>query len=448
MRHPTSSALLLALLSVPVSSAIAADGENLLRNADFEKGSKLPAEWERGAPVEGVEYLYDETGGVGGSAALSLRKTIERYFPIAQWVQEIEIRGRPATERLHAGALVRAKEAFKAVIDVQFESAAGDWSHRWAAYIGARRAGDPPADHDWRWYSGVVAIPEGTKKVRLGLQIYGPGQVWFDRALLRFVDDDVPETDAASLEPMDGSRWGELPVPPPGVASVSESGRSVEEIRIGGDPNKRYFLNGPAPGARGPYELLLVVPGGDGSAEFRPFVTRIADFAAPESMIVAQAVAPVWREDEGRIVWPTETNPDPQMEFPSEAFLREIVEDVKSRYKIARGKVFALGWSSGGPPCYALALQNKSPVSGAFIAMSVFKPETLPSLKGARGKAFYLLHSPEDFISMDHPERAKKELEKKKAEVELATYEGGHGWHGDVYGMIREGIRWLERKTK
>ena len=76
--------------------------------------------------------------------------------------------------------------------------------------------------------------------------------------------------------------------------------------------------------------------------------------------------------------------------------------------------------------------------------MSVFKPDTLPSLKAAKGQAYYLLHSPQDFIPMRMPEDAKEKLSKKGAEVELATYAGGHGWKGDVYGNLRRGFEWLE----
>ena len=59
-------------------------------------------------------------------------------------------------------------------------------THAWASYIGARKNGDPPASHDWRWYSGVVDVPAGTKTLRISCQIYGPGKVWFDDLLARF----------------------------------------------------------------------------------------------------------------------------------------------------------------------------------------------------------------------------------------------------------------------
>ena len=68
----------------------------------------------------------------------------------------------------------------------------------------------------------------------------------------------------------------------------------------------------------------------------------------------------------------------------------------------------------------------------------------MESLKNAKGQAYFLLHSPEDFISMDYPKQAEKSLTKKKAKVKLVTYPGGHGWVGDVYGNMRQGISFLE----
>jgi hypothetical protein len=45
-------------------------------------------------------------------------------------------------------------------------------------------------------------------------------------------------------------------------------------------------------------------------------------------------------------------------------------------------------------------------------------------------------------------EQARDELEEKKAVVSYATYAGGHGWHGDVYGNLRAGFEALERAAK
>jgi predicted esterase len=39
---------------------------------------------------------------------------------------------------------------------------------------------------------------------------------------------------------------------------------------------------------------------------------------------------------------------------------------------------------------------------------------------------------------------ARDTLREAGAQVEFVEYEGGHGWHGDVFGNLRKGIDWLE----
>jgi predicted esterase len=440
---------------VLASSGPASGGEeNLLANASFEEGGKSPKGWEKGSPVPGVEYLVDGKVAAEGKRSLALRKTVERYFPIAEWEQELAHDGRAA--KVHFGALVKAEKAHKAILDVQFEDRAGEWSHAWAAYVGAREAGGEPAHHDWMWYSGVVAVPAGTEKLYFALQIYGPGEVWFDRARAVFVDAATETTDAPRTGPRPAGEWGALPAARD--ESTSSGGESAERmteagsgapLTLRGDPMKRYILVGPraAEPAEG-YRLLVVLPGGDGSADFQPFVREIAENALPGSYLVAQAIAPAWSSDEERVVWPTRKLEGEKAKFSSEDFVAEIVADVKQRHRIDPRYVFLLGWSSGGPPVYAASLEKGSPVRGALVAMSVFKPEHIETLDGARGRAFYVLHSPEDFIAMDFPKRAVKDLAKKGAKTVLETYAGGHGWHGDVYGMIAKGVSWLEESVR
>jgi predicted esterase len=83
-------------------------------------------------------------------------------------------------------------------------------------------------------------------------------------------------------------------------------------------------------------------------------------------------------------------------------------------------------------------------VSGSFVAMSVFKPQRFPTLENARGHTYYILHSPQDFIPLSVAQTARDEFRRVGAKAELRTYDGGHGWHGDVYGEIRRGVAWLE----
>ena len=74
----------------------------------------------------------------------------------------------------------------------------------------------------------------------------------------------------------------------------------------------------------------------------------------------------------------------------------------------------------------------------------MFRPEHVGDLAGAAGTRVHILHSPGDFIAMDFPERARDMLAAAGATTRLETYSGGHGWHGDVFGMIRRGLDWLD----
>ena len=68
--------------------------------------------------------------------------------------------------------------------------------------------------------------------------------------------------------------------------------------------------------------------------------------------------------------------------------------------------------------------------------MGKVKPELMPPLAGAQARSFYILHSPDDFIAMSFPRDAEKLLRESGALVHLQTYEGGHGWHGDIMGQV------------
>lgn len=226
---------------------------------------------------------------------------------------------------------------------------------------------------------------------------------------------------------------------------------SVEQ-RAGGDEMKRYFLIGPKEGAetpKGGFKLLLVMPGGNGGADFNTFVRRIALNALGDDYIVAQLVAPVWdpRQAE-QLVWPTTGSPWRGMKFKTEEFVDAVVMDVGKSQTVDPKYVFTLSWSSGGPAAYAASLRKKSPVTGSFIAMSVFRPAGLPDLKFAKGHAYYLYQSPDDQIcKLSFARTAREKLSEAMARVKLVEYAGGHGWHGDVFGAIRSGIEWLEKNA-
>jgi predicted esterase len=219
------------------------------------------------------------------------------------------------------------------------------------------------------------------------------------------------------------------------------------DLRAGKDEHKRYFLIEPPRRAKAPtkgYGLLVVLPGGDGSADFHPFVKRIYKNAVPEGYVLAQPVAVQWTAKQ-QIVWPTDKNRVEGMKFSTEEFVDAVIQDVRGKYKLDPERVFTLTWSSSGPAAYAASLSSDK-ITGSFIAMSVFKPGLLPPLEKAKGHAYFLYHSPDDRVCpFRMAEQAARELKKGGAAVRLATYDGGHGWRGGLYDRIREGVEWLEK---
>ncbi|MDB5390593.1 MAG: sigW 7 [Planctomycetaceae bacterium] len=168
-----------AVLEVDPSLEYAPDvSPNLLRNSSLEEGENAPANWQQGTAVTGVEFIWDKKNGHTGKSSLALSKTAKRYFPIADWHQTVEWNGN--SSKLRVSAQVKAEVLTKAVLDVAFLDENDKWlEHKWAAYIGETDNG-PPITHDWKKYQGDVDVPPGTKKIQIGLQIYGPGKVWFD----------------------------------------------------------------------------------------------------------------------------------------------------------------------------------------------------------------------------------------------------------------------------
>lgn len=227
---------------------------------------------------------------------------------------------------------------------------------------------------------------------------------------------------------------------PPDIADMQ-----VQDLRVGGDEKMRYFvIHKPTPPPAQGWRTLFVLPGGSGDAQFQPFVTRIAKNALPEGYLVVQLVAPVWTDQQARdIVWPSDKSGLREMKFSTTDFFLAVRGEVEKTHKLDPRHCFTLTWSSSGMSGYALSLLPKSGVTGTFVAMSVFRAGVLPSLAAAKGHPYFLYHSPQDFIPIAQAQTARDVLQKAGATVELQTYEGGHGWRGDVFGAIRNGIAWL-----
>jgi predicted esterase len=177
-------------------------------------------------------------------------------------------------------------------------------------------------------------------------------------------------------------------------------------------------------------------------------VKRIYKNALSDGYLAAQPIAIKWTPGQ-KIVWPTKTNSVAKMKFSTEEFVDAVIEEVAKKHKLDRARVFTLSWSSSGPAAYAVSLRNKNHVKGSFVAMSVFNPRFLPPLKEAKGHAYYLYHSPDDRVCPYRmAEQAKTRLAENGAKVRLDTYEGGHGWRGDLYNDIREGVERLEKNQE
>jgi len=219
-----------------------------------------------------------------------------------------------------------------------------------------------------------------------------------------------------------------------------------QDLCVDNDEHKRFFLIGPGENERSPangFGLIVVLPGGDGSADFHPFVKRIFKYAAPKGFLLAEPVAVKWTKDQ-EITWPTANTKTAGMKFTTEEFVGAVIDDTQKRYQIDPKQVFTLSWSSGGPAAYVISTSQRK-VTGSFIAMSVFCPADL-TLAGAKGQAYYLYHSPGDGVCpFRMSQEAEKTLETAGAKVKLVHYDGGHGWHGNVFGDIRDGLQWLQK---
>lgn len=423
---------LVLVLPWQISAQATSGGKNEVRNGGFEEGN--PSNWSHGTLPPNAEVpvtiSVDKSTYKTGKSSLKFVKSEKRFFPVAMMAQQIPFNGK--SRKLKIGLWVKAESVAKFTL-AAIMSGAGDGKIEWGAYVGDQKGNSTVANHDWKYYTSVVEIPSGTDDITLALQMYGPGTVWVDDVSAQYVPDDTPVKSAIQDTADD---------PEADIKDVSN-----EERKVGGDPRMRYFLIGKGKEPANGYKMLLVMPGGDGSAEFNPFIRRVWKGALPEGYIICQLVAPKWSEDQfTQIVWPTNKKRWATMKFSTEQFLEGVITDAQKQVKVDPKHIYTLSWSSGGPAAYAASMSSRS-IKGSFIAMSIYRPEELPPASSAKGHAYYLLHSPTDFINISQPRKAVDELGKAGAKITLDTYEGGHGWHGDPFGMIRKGVEWLEKNS-
>jgi RNA polymerase sigma-70 factor (ECF subfamily) len=175
--HPSSLLLSACLILTAITIAHAGTSGLPVKNPGMEEGTTSPTGWAA-SKIEGVELRWDRSVAHQGKASLCLKKTAQRFWPLADWSQEIKIEPAKTARQLKIQCWVKAENAAKAVIDVTYSGAKE--GHGWAAYIGAKQPTDPKANHDWKLYEGTVSVPAGSDMLGIAFQIYGPGTVWFD----------------------------------------------------------------------------------------------------------------------------------------------------------------------------------------------------------------------------------------------------------------------------
>lgn len=208
-------------------------------------------------------------------------------------------------------------------------------------------------------------------------------------------------------------------------------------------PKSCYFVvprkQAPVAGKKG--GLVVVLPGGDGSREFLPFVENGLLAQVPDDCTGVLVTAVVWTEGQ-KIIWPTEQSRVEGMQYTTGDYVRAVVAAVGADHPFDPARAVVVAWSSSGPAVYPLLAAKDGPFARGYVAMSVW-PKGL-DLAAVKGRRFVLDQSPEDqTTSFSHVREAFAVLTKAGAAVRLSTYEGGHGWHDNPLPRFRKGLTWL-----
>jgi serine/threonine protein kinase/signal peptidase I len=206
------------------------------KNPGMEDGTNAPYAWEKGWPVNGVEQIWDHTTAHDGRASLCLKKTANRYFPIAQWSQDIPVEPDDQPRKLRVRCWVKAQNVTKAIVDVNYQD--GRDQHVWAIYIGQKSDADPLANFDWKLCEETVEVPANTSTVGIAFEIYGPGEVWFDDLNAAWEVPDYAAAPAGSLRTPQNSS-GQTTTETPGLSFGQIITRAINNPEAGSNA----FLN-------------------------------------------------------------------------------------------------------------------------------------------------------------------------------------------------------------
>jgi predicted esterase len=126
-----------------------------------------------------------------------------------------------------------------------------------------------------------------------------------------------------------------------------------------------------------------------------------------------------------------------------------VIDEVTAQHDIDPRRIFIYSWSSAGPAAYEITFANPK-VRGAFIAAAVYRRDWFSPPTGARGKAFFLMHSRTDeLIDYRAAENAYADLWAAGAQVLLYEYQGIHGdWPKKSALTMANANRWLESESE
>jgi hypothetical protein len=233
-----------------------------------------------------------------------------------------------------------------------------------------------------------------------------------------------------------------LLVPAAGLSAQESKSAAVEASLTALEHSLYFVLPAKQVPAGKKAGLVVVLPGGDGSREFLPWVENGLLAQRPDDCVGVLVTAVKWQPDQ-QVVWPTAKSKVPDMKYTTEDYVRAVVDEVGKTRAIDPARSIVVAWSSSGPAVYPMLVAKDSPFIGGYVAMSIW-PKDLGDLAAVKGRRFFLDQSPDDQVTtFDHVRGAFAALTKAKAVLRLSTYQGGHGWNDDPLPRIREGLRWL-----
>jgi len=227
------------------------------------------------------------------------------------------------------------------------------------------------------------------------------------------------------------------------VLPAQQRGSAATEHTVASLEQSLFFeLPAAKPAKDGKGGLIVVLPGGDGSRDFLPWVENSLLAQRPDDCVGVLVTSIRWRDDQ-RIVWPTAQSKVPGMAYTTEDYVRAVVQDVETRHRVDPARRVVVAWSSSGPAVYPLLCAEDGPFACGYVAMSIW-PQGLRDLTSAKGRRFFLDQSPDDQVTaFRFVRQAHAALDKAGAVVRVSVYDGGHGWHDDPLPRLREGLRWL-----